>query len=102
MNVMRASIRELPDQHGARLVTWETQFHSCDPFKELYVKRNGNVVNIDVLTTPPPGACTGESGSMQKNSIVLPVGTFYTDRYRISEPITVRLNGKEIGVVNPE
>lgn len=92
----------LPDQPGARQVTWETTFHSCDPFQSLTVKRDGNNVNIDILTTPPPPACTTESGPVQKMSLTLPPGTFYTDRYQIDEPVTVRLNGQEIGVVNPE
>lgn len=102
MLVSRASMKEIAGEPGARLITWETNYHSCDPFQNLNVKRSGNTVNIDILTTPPPGACTMESGSTQKVSLLLPPGTFYTGRYRISEAITVHLNGQEIGVVNPE
>lgn len=102
MTAVRASMQEVPDQPGARLITWETNYHSCDPFQNLNVKREGNTVNIDLLTTPPPEACTTEPGSMQKVSLILPPGTFYSDRYRISQAITVRLNGQEIGVVQPE
>ncbi|MEF2277634.1 hypothetical protein V3W47_04930 [Deinococcus sp. YIM 134068] len=62
----------------------------------MSVQRQGNTVEISVFTTPPPQTCTTESGHMEPMSIRLPPNTFA----RAGEPVTIFLNGKEIGTVN--